>query len=120
MTAASHSQIVVVADAPALAQTAARRLIDRIRHGNRAAVCLTGGSSPLALYHLLAEDPWRNQVPWQRVHWLMGYGRFVPVRDPSSMRAVARRASLVGVWARSRNMHAMPARGSDHGNVENR
>jgi 6-phosphogluconolactonase len=77
-TAASHPQTIVVADAAALAQTAARRLIDRVTHANRAAVCLTGGSSPLGLYRLLAEDPWRREVPWERVHWFMGDDRFVP------------------------------------------
>ena len=30
--------------------------------------CLTGGSSPLGLYRLLASHPWRDQVPWDRVH----------------------------------------------------
>jgi len=113
MTAASHSQIVVVADAAALAQTAARRLIDRIRHGNRAAVCLTGGSSPLGLYHLLAEDPWRSQVPWQRVHWFMGDDRFVPERDPLSNMGAAKQAFLDRVSAPSRNIHAIPTQASD-------
>ena len=45
MTAAKQSQIVTVADTAALAEAAARRLLDRINHGDRAAVCLTGGSS---------------------------------------------------------------------------
>src|SRR5579862_443809 len=94
MTATSRPQIVVVADAPALAQAAARRLLDRVRHGTRAAVCLTGGSSPLGLYRLLAEDPLRGEVPWERVHWFMGDDRFVPESDPLSNMGAARRAFL--------------------------
>src|SRR6516164_3056537 len=90
MTAASHPQIVIVADAAALAQTAARRLVDRITDSNRAAVCLTGGSSPLGLYRLLAQDPWRGEVPWDRVHWFMGDDRFVPESDPLSNMAAAK------------------------------
>jgi 6-phosphogluconolactonase len=113
MTAASHSQIVVVADAAALAQTAARRLIDRIRHGNRAAVCLTGGSSPLGLYHLLAEGPWRSRVPWERVHWFMGDDRFVPERDPLSNMGAAKQAFLDRVSAPPHNIHPIPTEASD-------
>src|ERR1700739_1315554 len=107
-TAASDPHIVVVADAAALAQAAARRLIDRTRRGNRAAVCLTGGSSPLGLYRLLAEDPWRGQVPWGRVHWFMGDDRFVPESDPLSNMGMARRLFLDPVKAPRGNIHAIP------------
>jgi len=45
---------------------------------------LTGGSSPVGLYRLLAEDPWRSEVPWDRVHWFIGDERFVAETDPLS------------------------------------
>jgi 6-phosphogluconolactonase len=113
MIAASHPQIIVVADAAALAQPAARRLIDRITHGNRAAVCLTGGSSPLRLYRLLAEDPWRDEVPWQRVHWFMGDDRFVSESDPLSNTGAAKHAFLDQVPAPQQNIHPIPTQASD-------
>ncbi len=113
MTAASHPQLVVVADAATLAQAAARRLIDRIGRGNRAAVCLTGGSSPLGLYRLLAEDPWRGEVPWERVHWFMGDDRFVPERDPLSNMGAARRAFLDSVSAPPQTIHPIPTTAND-------
>jgi 6-phosphogluconolactonase len=120
MTTASHPQIVVVADAAVLAQTAARRLIDRIRHGNRATVCLTGGSSPLGLYRLLAEDPLRSEVPWTRVHWFMGDDRFVPERDPLSNMGAARRAFLDRVSAPPQNIHPIPTTANDPGDAADR
>jgi 6-phosphogluconolactonase len=113
MTAASHPQLVVVADAAALAQAAARRLIDRTRNGNRAAVCLTGGSSPLGLYRLLAADPWRGEVPWTRVHWFMGDDRFVPERDPLSNMGAARRAFLDSVLAPPQTIHPIATTAND-------
>lgn len=113
MSAASRPQIVVVADAAALAQTAARRLVGRISHSNRAAVCLTGGSSPLGLYRLLAQDPLRSQVPWQRVHWFMGDDRFVPERDPLSNMGAARQAFLDPVSAPRQNIHSIPTQAGD-------
>src|SRR6516164_4661999 len=113
MTAASQPQIVVVADAVALAQTAARRLIDCVAHDNRAAVCLTGGSSPLGLYRLLAADPFRGEVPWTRVHWFMGDDRFVPESDPLSNMGAARRAFLDSVSAPRQNIHPIPTAADD-------
>jgi 6-phosphogluconolactonase len=113
MTAASHPRIVVVADAAALAQTAARRLIDRVKHGNRAAVCLTGGSSPLGLYRLLAQDPFCSEVPWTRVHWFMGDDRFMPESDPLSNMGAAKRAFLDSVSAPAQNIHPIPTAAND-------
>ena len=105
---AKKPQIVIVADAAAVAESAARRLLNRISHGNRAAVCLTGGSSPLGLYHLLASDPWRNQVPWDRVHWFVGDDRFVPESGPLSNMGTAKRIFLDRVPAPPQNIHPIP------------
>lgn len=113
MTAASKAQIVVVADAAALAQTAAHRLIDRVSRHDRAAVCLTGGSSPLALYRLLAEDPWRSNLPWRRVHWFMGDDRFVPENDPLSNMGAAKRALLDRSPVPRENIHPIPTQAGD-------
>jgi 6-phosphogluconolactonase len=120
MTAASNPQVVLVADAATLAQSAARRLIDRVRHGDRAAVCLTGGSSPLGLYRLLAEEPLRSEVPWARVHWFMGDDRFVPESDPLSNMGAARRAFLDRVSAAPQNIHPIPIASNDPGDAAHR
>jgi len=88
-------KIITVADAAALAEAAARRLLARIAdNGGRIAICLTGGSSPKALYELLATDAWRTKIPWERVHWFIGDERFVPVSDARNNMAMARRAFL--------------------------
>jgi 6-phosphogluconolactonase len=98
-------QIIVVEDAPALAAAAARRLIDRVSEHERAAVCLTGGASPQGLYRLLAEEPWRSEVPWDRVHWFIGDDRFVPETDPLSNMGAARRQLLDRVGVPRGNIH---------------
>ena len=112
MSAASNPQLLVVADAAALAQTAARRLIDRVKRGDRAAVCLTGGSSPLGLYRLLAQDPWRGQVPWERVHWFMGDDRFVPEREALSNMGAAKQAFLDSAPVPRQNIHSIATEAS--------
>ncbi len=75
--------MIVAADPAALAQTAADRLIARIvANGHRAAICLSGGSSPKQMFELLATEAYRSRIPWDRVHWFIGDERFVPVTDP--------------------------------------
>lgn len=42
-------------------------------------VALSGGSTPKALHHLLADDPaFRSRVPWDKMHLFFGDERHVP------------------------------------------
>lgn len=104
----SKRQIIQVQDAAALAQAAAERLIARLAaNSGRAAVCLTGGTTPRPLYQLLASEPYRARIPWQRVHWFMGDERFVPPRDPRNNMATARKLFL-DACAPPDNIHSVP------------
>jgi 6-phosphogluconolactonase len=107
MNLRAHPQVLIVDDAAALAETAARRLVTRVARGERAAVCLTGGSSPLGLYRRLAERPWNAEVPWDRVHWFIGDDRFVPEQNPLSNMGAAKRIFLDRVSAPRQNIHPM-------------
>jgi 6-phosphogluconolactonase len=108
MASPQPRKIIVVADDRAFAQTAAARLMARIKQANdRAAICLTGGSSPKGLYELLTVDPWRSALPWDRVHWFMGDDRFVPETDPLSNMGMARGGFLDRVGAPRQNIHVM-------------
>ena len=110
-------EVIIVPDEQALAATAARRLLARVvRPPNaRAAVCLTGGSSPQGLYRLLAQEPCRSDVPWDRVHWFMGDDRFVPADDALSNIGMARQAFLDHIDLNPANIHpiATDAAGPD-------
>jgi len=105
MAVDTNPKLIVVADNAALAETAAQRLVDRVMSEDRAAVCLTGGSSPEGLYRLLAREPWRAIVPWDRVHWFIGDDRFVPESDPLSNMGMAGRLFLGSVPAPRQNIH---------------
>jgi 6-phosphogluconolactonase len=107
MTGDTNRTLIVVENHAALAETAAQRLVDRVVSRDRAAVCLTGGSSPEGLYRLLGHEPWRAIVPWGSVHWFIGDDRFVPESDPLSNMGMAQRLFLGSVPAPRWNIHPM-------------
>ena len=95
MAARPDRRVIVVADPAELANRAAERVLARIAaNSDRVAICLTGGSSPKQLYSLLATEPYRSRIPWDRVHWFIGDERFVPANDPLNNMGMARRLFL--------------------------
>ncbi|RME86403.1 MAG: 6-phosphogluconolactonase [Caldilineae bacterium] len=52
-------------------------------------VALSGGSTPRALYRLLATPAWRDRIPWAHVHLWWVDERCVPPDDPESNYGVA-------------------------------
>ncbi len=106
--AGNERRLIEVADAAALAEVAAVRLLARMAaNPGRIAICLTGGSSPKRLYELLATEDYRGKIPWERVHWFIGDERFVPDSDERNNMAMARRAFLDSC-APSANIHPIP------------
>ena len=68
MSTRQHPEIIIAADAQALAETAAQRLLNHVGEAKRRfAICLTGGRDSKRLYQLLATEPYRSKVPWERV-----------------------------------------------------
>jgi 6-phosphogluconolactonase len=106
-------KVITVADPEALAKAAAERIVARIAaNRGRVAICLAGGSSPKQLYQLLATEAYRNQIPWDRVHWFVGDERFVPAADPLSNIAMMRDAFL-DQCAPAANIHPIPIDSAD-------
>jgi len=113
MASNAHRQVITVADSTALAKSAADRVMAKIAtNNNRVAICLTGGSSPTELYRLLATDPYRNRIPWDRVHWFIGDERFVGADDPLNNMGMARRIFL-DHCAPAANIHPIPTDAAD-------
>lgn len=98
---------IVMADAEAVAVTAAARLLARIQDNpDRPAICLTGGTSPLRLYELLG-GKYRDRIPWDRTHWFIGDERFVPADDHLNNMRMARTIFL-DQCAPAAHIHAIP------------
>jgi 6-phosphogluconolactonase len=109
----ANIKVIAVSDSAALAKAAADRVTARTAaNGGRVAICLAGGSSPKQLFQLLATDFYRNQIPWDRVHWFIGDERFVPVDDPRNNMAMARQMFL-DRCAPSANIHPIATDSAD-------
>ena len=100
---------LVCADATTLAEAAAGWIVERFAtRPGRIAVALSGGSTPKLLYETLACPPFRDRMPWDRIHWFWGDERFVPPDDPRSNQAMVRAAMLDPVRAPPGNIHPIP------------
>lgn len=55
-----------------------------VKDNGRFNVALTGGSSPVQLYKLLAKSPYKEQVPWSNTFVFWGDERWVPLTDKAS------------------------------------
>ena len=115
MATNDNQHVIAVSDPAALAQAAAERVLARIAaNRDRAAVCLTGGSSPKQLYQLLATDRYRSRIPWDRVHWFIGDERLVVPNDPLNNMSMARHLFL-DRFAPAANIHPIPTDTADPG-----
>ena len=105
--------VEVVKDSEALAHRAAGWITDLAAASrDRFAICLSGGSTPRRLYQLLAESPYRDRMPWDRVHWFWGDERFVPWDHPDSNYGMAYAALLGRAPVPPGNIHGIPTTGT--------
>jgi 6-phosphogluconolactonase len=75
-------------------------------------VALSGGSTPKALYGLLASDEFRGRFPWRLVSWYWGDERFVPYDHPESNYRMTREAMLAKAPVPPENVHPVPTDGT--------
>ena len=87
-----------MADANGIAQTAATEFLEAaleaVREKGSFSVALAGGSTPKALYGLLASNPLQAKVPWSKIQFFFGDERHVPPDDAESNFRMAREAML--------------------------
>src|SRR3974377_48147 len=111
--ASTPARVEVVKDADALAQRAARWITELASASRgRFAISLSGGSTPRRLYQLLAESPYRDALPWDRIHWFWGDERFVPWDHADSNYGMARAALLERVPVPPGNIHGIATTGT--------
>lgn len=104
-----QANVRVVPGKEALAEEAARLFAvaaqTAVAEHGRFRVALSGGSTPQALFSLLAQAPYAEGIPWQRVDIFWGDERLVPPDDPGSNYYHARRLLLDHVPVVAANIH---------------
>ncbi|MBI5929798.1 MAG: 6-phosphogluconolactonase [Chloroflexi bacterium] len=110
------SEIRRYPDANRLAHGAAELFIalskPAIAEQGRFTVALSGGSTPKALFNLLAHEPYASQIEWSHVHIFWGDERCVPPDHPDSNYRMARETLLQYVPLLPENIHPM------HGDID--
>jgi len=104
-------QVHVFANPLAVARGAAeeceRRVHSRLATGKRVSIALAGGSTPLPLYELLASEPYRERLPWIKVHLFWGDERAVPPNHEDSNFGMAWRALISKLRIPPGNVHRL-------------
>jgi 6-phosphogluconolactonase len=102
-------EIIVCKDGDELNRKAAAQFIalasDAIARSGRFAVALSGGSTPKALYSLLAAPDFSDRVAWPRVHLFWGDERCVPPDHPDSNFRMVRENLLARIQIPPANIH---------------
>jgi 6-phosphogluconolactonase len=95
------AEIVILEDPPALAEAAARAIVDAAMEAvatrGRFTIALAGGATPRATYERLAAAPYRDRMPWDRTFVFFGDERAVGPDHPDSNYRMAHAALLSAV-----------------------
>lgn len=76
-------------------------------------VALSGGSTPKKLYALLATEPFRSQIEWQKIQFFFGDERFVPKDSEESNYRMANEALFSKVEIPVENIHRFVTENGD-------
>jgi len=117
MPAVAAREVRILPNGAAIAARAAQILVDAAKAAapsNRTfSVALAGGSTPKALYALLAAEPLRSQVPWNNLNLFFGDERHVPPDHNDSNFRMATEALLSKAPIKPEQVHRILAENSD-------
>jgi 6-phosphogluconolactonase len=117
MTAARPPILREFADAEQLNQAAAEALVHTADKTIAARGCftwaLTGGHTPKRLYELLADAPFKERAPWDKVEFFWGDERAVPPAHAESNFRLAHEALLSKLQLKEAQIHRMQAERDD-------
>src|SRR5579885_972203 len=113
-----QGEVRILADGAAIARRAARLFVDyadaAVREKGSFSVALAGGSTPRALYSLLAGDAGlRQQVPWSQTRFFFGDERHAGPEQPESNFRMANEAMLSKVGLRPEQIHRIKGEYAD-------
>src|SRR5262245_28646486 len=113
----SNYEVLVCADAAELARESARRFAELAEvftnDTGRFSVALSGGSTPKAMFQILAEKPFADALPWRSIYFFWGDERRVPPDHADSNYRMARESLLSKVPVPNENIFRIPAEDDD-------
>ncbi len=105
------SELLIVDSPASMAVTAAdifaKTAKDCVGRKGRFAVAISGGSTPRATHRLLAEQPYRSEIPWTAVHIFWVDERCVPQDSKASNYGVAKKDLVDRVPILPQQVHPM-------------
>jgi 6-phosphogluconolactonase len=90
-----------------LADRIVRLIEDTLRKQDRFTFVLSGGSTPKALYALLSESTYSENIAWERLHFFWGDERAVPFEDDRNNAKMCYEQLLNKVNVPAENIHIM-------------
>lgn len=106
------SNVVHFESAGAVAKAAADYIVklsgQSILENGKFTIALSGGSTPSALFALLANEDYRNVIDWKNVYVFWGDERCVPLNDKSNNSHVAKEILLNNVPVPLENVFPVP------------
>jgi 6-phosphogluconolactonase len=105
-----NREVRILADGAAIARRAAELIVDAataaVRERGVFTISLAGGSTPKALYGLLATDPgFKSRMPWDKTQFFFGDERHVPPADPDSNFRMANESMLSKISLKPEQVH---------------
>jgi len=95
---AANREIKIFPDVNAIAKRAAELIVESaasaVAQNGRFTISLAGGSTPKTLYALLAAEPHRSKMPWDKTYLFFGDERHVPPDDPDSNYRMAKESLI--------------------------
>ena len=109
--------IIVLKSPAGVVEYAAGQIVkiarDSVASRGSFSIALAGGSTPRALYELLAEEPYQSEIDWQNTHVFFGDERAVDPEDELSNYKMAQTALLSKIPIPAENVHRMEAERED-------
>ncbi len=107
----AERQIIICRDNADLSERAAEEFVrlarQAIQLAGRFTVALSGGSTPKALYTLLATPGFAQRLSWNRVHLFWGDERCVPPDHPESNYRMVEETLISKIQIPQENVHRM-------------
>lgn len=114
----SNYEMLIHSDVAEMAADAARRFAELAesyaQSSGRFTVALSGGSTPKAMFQILAEKPFADSLPWRSIYFFWGDERCVPPDHPDSNYRMTNETLLSKVPIPRENIFRIPAEDDDH------